>query len=60
MRVWNLAGLNGKNFEERFPGFAAWRAQHKGVATDVTLGKDLRGTGPAIRGKRKRKGADKE
>jgi len=36
--VWNIHGPNAKSFEERYPGFAAWRQQHKGVPTDTTLG----------------------
>lgn len=36
--MWNVHGPNGRTFEDRYPGFAAWRQQHKGVAANTTLG----------------------
>jgi hypothetical protein len=59
IRVWGLHGPNARNFEDRFPGFAAWREQHKGVPADVTLGCTLSG-GRVRKRNRKRKAADKE
>jgi hypothetical protein len=58
VRVWNVHGPNAKNFEEQYPGFAAWREQHKGVSVDVTLAAtEGSGSGTKRGGKRKRKAA---
>jgi hypothetical protein len=55
--VWNIHGSNGKNFEERYPGFAAWRAQAKGVPVDVTLAAGTTGGGNASRKRNRAKRA---
>lgn len=40
VRVWNIHGPSAKTFEERYPGFAAWRQTHKDVPTEHTLDTD--------------------
>lgn len=57
MRVWNIHGSNSKNFEERHPGFAAWREEAKGVPAEVTLAAGTTGGGNTSRKRNRAKKA---